>query len=359
MGCGPAQARTKRYIVRGLRPEYTPFIISIQGWAQQPSLEKFENLLSSQESLAAQMDGTSIKEESNRALFVKKSSWKKGKSKNEETDQDSSIFLKKLLKCFRCGKTRHFKRNCRVNLNENFASSNIGEKSDQRVEEDWDKIFHVNVMISKENKTEASHDKHETDQKWIVDLGCGHHVTRDNFMFSSSRIHNEGGDIVTNVYHVLGTRKKLFLLTNVVDAGNLVLFGPHDVKFLRNVKEIKAYVVHTRTRVNDLFVLSSSTSYIEKVNDKNIFFLWYARLGHLNMTKFSVMSRKKFVEGLLEDLRIEEGSVCEGCQYGKAHQLPFDNSISKSKGPLNRVHSDLMGQTRTVSYSGSNICCCL
>ncbi|XP_047329966.1 uncharacterized protein LOC124933585 [Impatiens glandulifera] len=131
-----SEARTKRHIVRGLRPEYTPFITSIQGWSQQPSLEEFENLLSSQESLAAQITRTSIKEESNSALLVKKSSWKNGKSKKEETCQDSSNIPKKSLKCFRCGKTRHFKRDCRVNLNGNFVSSNLGEKSNQRVEED-------------------------------------------------------------------------------------------------------------------------------------------------------------------------------------------------------------------------------
>ncbi|XP_074577527.1 uncharacterized protein LOC141833932 [Curcuma longa] len=68
-----SNARMKRYIIRGLRPEYSPFVTSIQGWAQQPSLEEFENLLSSQESLARQMAGTSIKEESSNALFTKKS----------------------------------------------------------------------------------------------------------------------------------------------------------------------------------------------------------------------------------------------------------------------------------------------
>ena len=50
-----SEARMKHYIIRGLRKEYVPFVMSIQGWAQQPSLMEFENLLASQESLAQEM----------------------------------------------------------------------------------------------------------------------------------------------------------------------------------------------------------------------------------------------------------------------------------------------------------------
>ena len=46
------EARMRRIIIRGLKPEYIPFVTSIQGWAQQPSLYEFENLLSPQKLLA-------------------------------------------------------------------------------------------------------------------------------------------------------------------------------------------------------------------------------------------------------------------------------------------------------------------
>ena len=48
----------------------------IQGWVQQPSLEEFENLLSSQESLAKQMASISIKEGEGNALMARKKSFK-------------------------------------------------------------------------------------------------------------------------------------------------------------------------------------------------------------------------------------------------------------------------------------------
>ncbi|XP_071728146.1 uncharacterized protein [Rutidosis leptorrhynchoides] len=41
-----SESRLRRYLIRGLKKEYVPFITSIQGWATQPSVEELENLLS-------------------------------------------------------------------------------------------------------------------------------------------------------------------------------------------------------------------------------------------------------------------------------------------------------------------------
>lgn len=45
------------------------------------------------------------------------------------------------------------------------------------------------------------------------------------------------------------------------------------------------------------------------------------------------------------------GEVCEGCQFRKAHRLPFNKSSSWCKAPLDLIHIDLMGSTRTPSFS--------
>jgi len=66
-----SEARIGRIIIRGLKREYIPYVTSIQGWVQQPSLEEFENLLSSQESLAKQMTSVSIKEGEGSALMAR------------------------------------------------------------------------------------------------------------------------------------------------------------------------------------------------------------------------------------------------------------------------------------------------
>ncbi|KAL4289930.1 hypothetical protein GQ457_14G003780 [Hibiscus cannabinus] len=63
--------RMKRIIVHGLKPDFRSFVAAVQGWQTQPSLVEFENLLASQEALAKQMGGVSLKNEEE-ALYASK-----------------------------------------------------------------------------------------------------------------------------------------------------------------------------------------------------------------------------------------------------------------------------------------------
>ena len=121
-------------------------------------------------------------------------------------------------------------------------------------------------------------------------------VTADNTVH---RVENEGTIVINgkqeysitlnSVFHVPSMKKNIFSLANVVDAGNFVLFSPRDVKFLWNIKELKADVIHTSKRVKNLFVLLASDSYIEKMSNNDNSHLWHAILGHLNLDKLKVM----------------------------------------------------------------------
>jgi histone deacetylase 1/2 len=68
--------------------------------------------------------------------------------------------------------------------------------------------------------------------------------------------------------------------------------------------------------------------------------LWHHRLGHpsTNIVK-QVLSHHNlpFVSESNKTI------VCDACQQGKSHQLPYSRSTSTSAGPLNLVHSDVWG----------------
>lgn len=54
----------------------------------------------------------------------------------------------------------------------------------------------------------------------------------------------------------------------------------------------------------------------------------------------------------LPQLEVLGDTVCAGCLYGKAHQLPYEESKYRAKEPLELIHSDVFGPVKQPSISG-------
>ena len=80
--------------------------------------------------------------------------------------------------------------------------------------------------------------------------------------------------------------------------------------------------------------------------------LWHQRFGHANYKQVAKVSKLEAVVGLPKFGKIEK-NVCGPCQMGKqtkpAH--PKVNVVATSR-PLELLHVDLMGPTRTESMGG-------
>lgn len=212
---------------------------------------------------------------------------------------------------------------------------------------------------------------------WIVDSGCSNYMTNDDNKLQDMTEYKGGKMVLTannsklsisyvgktavprygpqqlqleRVYHVPGLKKNLLSVPQLTAEGKYVLFGPQEVAIFRRLKVIGTPIMEGKKR-DSLFVLSAESAYVDKTRKNETADLWHARLGHVSYHKLKEMMEKHVVKGL-PDLDIRTDMVCAGCQYGKAHQLPYKESQHQSKVPLELIHSDVFGPVKQISLGG-------
>ena len=72
-------------------------------------------------------------------------------------------------------------------------------------------------------------------------------------------------------------------------------------------------------------MMSAESAYVDKIRRNETADLWHTQLGHVSYSKLSMMVKKSMLKGLPQ-LDVRTDTVCAGCQYGKAHQLPYEES---------------------------------
>lgn len=103
--------------------------------------------------------------------------------------------------------------------------------------------------------------------------------------------------------------------------------------------------------MESIYVMSAESAYVDKTRKNETADLWHARLGHVSYHKLKIMMKKAMLKGLPQ-LEVRGDVICAGCQYGKAHQLPYEESKFRAKEPFELVHSDVFGRVKQASISG-------
>ena len=145
-------------------------------------------------------------------------------------------------------------------------------------------------------------------------------------------------------------KKNLLYMAQLTSSGHYVLFGPQDVKVYHNLKISETPTMEGR-RLESVYVMSAESAYVDKTRKNETSDLWHMRLGHVNYSKLSEMVKKSMLKALPQ-LDVRTNMICAGCQYGKAHQLPYKESKFKAKEPLELIHSDVFGPVKQPSIGG-------
>nr|KAJ0205253.1 hypothetical protein LSAT_V11C500244610 [Lactuca sativa] len=242
-----AEARMKRIIIHGLRPEYRSFVTAVQGWPVQPSLVEFENLLASQEAMVKQIGGITLKSEEE-ALYTSKS-----------------------------------RRNFKPPSKEGYKNADKGKR-------------------------------------------CSNHMTGDQ-------------NKVQDVKEYKGSRMVL-----TANNARLPVAQTGKTKIMPGNKS-------DMVSLHNVYHVPAESAYVEKTRKNETSDLWHARLGHVGYHKLKLIMEKSILKGLPQ-LKVKTNIICAGCQYGKAHKLPYKESNFRAKKPLELIHSDVFGPVKQTSVSG-------
>jgi hypothetical protein len=212
------------------------------------------------------------------------------------------------------------------------------------------------------------------DTNWYLDTGATDHITsdlkrltvRDKYNggdqvhaangsgmeivhVGDSILHSPSIDIhLKHVLHVPKAHKNLASVHRLT-RDNCVFLEFHPDYFDIKEEETKRVILRGRCK-GGLYPLRSSFSN-KSFPDKQALgairptaSLWHYRLGHATtLVVRQVLSRHKlpFVK------ESNNNHVCNACQQGKAHQLPFPRSSSMSARPLDLIFSDVWGPAPT------------
>ena len=165
-------------------------------------------------------------------------------------------------------------------------------------------------------------------------------------------IGNKHHTVLDNVFYVDNLRHNLLSVSQFCDKGMRVIFESNCCSIVR-VHDNKTMFVGQREGnmyVVNMKDLSSRNVCLMANNDDS--WLWHRRLGHASMHILDKVSKNDLVVGLPK-LKYEKDKFCNACALGKQTRSSFrsKNIVSTSR-PLELLHIDLFGPTRTCSLGG-------
>uniref|UniRef100_A0A2N9EGT6 CCHC-type domain-containing protein n=1 Tax=Fagus sylvatica TaxID=28930 RepID=A0A2N9EGT6_FAGSY len=283
------------------------------------------------------------------------------KDKDDKSARGRSKSKSKAVKCFKCQKKGHMKRDCpEWNKGKEESSTSVNVVADS--ESDGD-------MLSVSSSTDG------LNNSWLLDSACSFHVTPHRNWFDTYRSINCGSVRMGNdaactiigmgtikikmsdgvvrtleeVRHIPDMRK------NLISLGTLDSKG-YSYKSENGIMKVSkgAMVVMTGQKISSNVykllgntILGGVAAVAESEDDDTL--LWHMRLGHISERGMRELHKRNLLTGI-KSCKLD---FCKYCIMGKQCRVRFKTATHKTKGILDYVHSDIWGPVRTPSKGGA------
>lgn len=336
-----------------LPDDYENFIVAIESRDRLPTLASLKVKLTEEEQRRNDRDKEHVSSSSQHVLAIRAKSKLGPVQHSKKGNLDKK--LNKRGKCFKCGVRGHFASQCTASMsNRNEAAFGIVSNT-----------AYGNGVLGR--------------NEWCIDSGATSHMCCDKNLFSSLedaprtpvelatdvcvtssgvgtvRISTDDCDVtLRNVFFIPELRGNFLSVSKITASGHAVEFG-RDFGIVRGQNN---KVVLKAKKRQDLYVVcgvSHELAFSLRTQEMNpsSFNRWHERFGHLNGSSLKQLSTKNMVLGL--KLGSENHLECVVCAKAKISEQPFPKkSLSRSKGILDLVHTDICGPMRTASAGGGS-----
>lgn len=336
-------------------------------------LLKEEGRLYATDELAGALSATNISKPKNTSQKLQKNSHSlrsfqdKNQKRRNNLQQNSPRQMTNTI-CHYCHKPGHLIANCRRRLSR-FKNKNN--------DDDIDDSTNVNAFVSASSYHTIALNSDIKDV-WILDSGASKHVSFHRNWFSSfspcngdkiilgdgtmcdvkghgtimikSFVHGKWIDsILRDVLFVPTLNKNLLSVGACMKKNYNILFKGNSVEILSN-GELKATGI--RQQNNLFYMIFKIVSDEANINTISSLKVWHERLGHIGVNAIRETVKKNLVDGVR--LINDDDFLCESCQIGKSHRLPFlKNTPPRDIKVGEFIHTDVVGPMQEPSLGRS------
>lgn len=281
------------------------------------------------------------------------------------------------IKCFKCNKTGHIKRDCKMcSICKKFHAEkdckfkdkqcSICKKTNHKEENCFFKKRNNNnseaVFLTKTVKEQSK------SKEFIVDSGCTAHMT--NNMEILTKFENKMSTVLTandqtidvqgqgtvesnscqlnNTLFVPDISQNLLSVNAVTNNNGTVVFNKNEVKIYK-----ESQLIITGEKENGLYKINLNNNNTEGktllMKENGTAYEWHQRLGHPG--KAILEKLPKMVDGI-KIQGIKQIDNCEICTQAKQTRLPFNSVRTRAIRPLQIIHTDVCGPFDKLTYDG-------